>query len=684
MGTITCQANDDLKQIENNHEIKEDLVIKEIKSTSPRYNKIRTGFHSNKNILKKSNTKINKSNKNANKRATTTEKNKIKFNKDIKNIVSQVKKRNTVTHENKIKLNILKNAPKFKKKTFNKVSNKKIVIKNLNINYNNISKDLNKEEFKIDNKNNNKVLNNNLKILDSKNKELKEGIIKTKEKIINIKKELNKKPKNNNGKNIIKKKKININIEKIRVNNSDNIINDTSSKDKIDNLKNNISNIDSDLDKTKQDDIFINTFNPNDNNNKEKNNNKNNTEINTDFNTNKNSQKEKDNNGKNNDNTQPKFNKAKNNKNEKLIKKINEINKKIINRFTPQKRKTYSAYENKFSNTKKNETMDNKQIKNNIPTYRRRRSKSNICYISTVNSCVLDKKRISQAKKMKSLICINNSFNKSLCSSNFKSKNTKKNNIYSFRKRANSKNNKSTKDTLNKNSIQQSYLNISSIINISSNDINSKSKKNKNVRLLNIINKNIIDNNKNINKPNNEDNDDNLEEILFLNFRDAIEIDLSLININESLIDKEFLKYYNNNKIIINYNKIDNFKTSQILYDGIIYKIIESKNKGFKIVERYFQLKKNCFRYYNNIETAKIDTDKPLVQFDIRHIKDLNIVNSDIFKEYKINDEEIKFTFCVFLNQNDDFFVYVFNDEKFGNSIFSYLNLLKNYYEDKK
>jgi len=683
MGTITCQANDDLNQIENNHEIKEDLIIKKINSSSPRYNKIRTGFNSNKNILKKSNSKIN--NINTNIRASTTEKNKIKFNKDIKNIVYQAKKRNTVTHENKIKLNILKNAPKFKKKTYNKLSNKKIVIKNLNINYNNISKDLNKEEFKID-KNNNKLLNNNLRILDSKNKELKEGIIKTKEKIINIKKELNKKPKNNNGKNIIKKKKININIEKIQVNNSDNIINDTSNKDKIDNLKNNINNIDTDLDKKIQDDIFINTFNPNDNNDKEKNNIKNNNEINTDFNTNKNSQKEKDNKGKNNDNIQPKFNKVKNNKNEKLIQKLNEINKKIISKFTPQKRKTYSAYENKFSNTKKNETMDNKQIKNNIPTYRRRRSKSNICYISTTNSCVLDKKRISQTKKMKSLICINSSFNKSLCSSNFKSKNTKKKNVYSFRKRENSKNNKSIKDNLNKNSVQQSYLNISSIINISSNDINSNSKKNKNIRLFNIINKNIIDNNKNINKPNSKDNDDNLEEILFLNFRDVIEIDLSLININESLIDKEFLKYSNNNNkiIIINYNKIDNFKTSQILYDGIIYKIIESKNKGFKTVERYFQLKKNCFRYYNNIESAKINTDKPLVQFDIRHIKNLNIVNNDTFKEYKINDEEIKFIFCIFLNQNDDFFVYVFNDEKFGNSVFSYLNLLKNYYEDKK
>jgi hypothetical protein len=139
-----------------------------------------------------------------------------------------------------------------------------------------------------------------------------------------------------------------------------------------------------------------------------------------------------------------------------------------------------------------------------------------------------------------------------------------------------------------------------------------------------------------------------------------------------------------NDKIIINYNKIDNFKTSQILYDGNIYKIIENKNKGFKMVERYFQIKKNCFRYYNNIESAKIDSDKPLVQFDIRHIKNLNIVDNDIFKQLTIKEKNVEFTFCIFLNQNNDFFVFVINDEKFGNSIFNYLNLLKNYYEDKK
>ena len=113
-----------------------------------------------------------------------------------------------------------------------------------------------------------------------------------------------------------------------------------------------------------------------------------------------------------------------------------------------------------------------------------------------------------------------------------------------------------------------------------------------------------------------------------------IEYYLSLINKKDSLINNNFATT-DTNKIIINYNKINNFRTSQLLYDGILYKIVENKNKGFKITERYFQIKKNCFRYYISIDKAKKDFENPLVQFDIRHIKDMKIIDSNIFEEYK-------------------------------------------------
>ena len=101
-------------------------------------------------------------------------------------------------------------------------------------------------------------------------------------------------------------------------------------------------------------------------------------------------------------------------------------------------------------------------------------------------------------------------------------------------------------------------------------------------------------------------------------------------------------------------------------------------------MERYFQLKKNCFKYFNNIQLARYNSDKPLVQFDIRHIKDMKIIDSNIFEEYKLNGNKIKFTFAIFLNQNSDFFTFLLDNEDFGNSLFNLMKLLKNYYGDKK
>ena len=92
---------------------------------------------------------------------------------------------------------------------------------------------------------------------------------------------------------------------------------------------------------------------------------------------------------------------------------------------------------------------------------------------------------------------------------------------------------------------------------------------------------------------------------------------------------------------------------------------------------------KNCFRYYNKINKEKSE-EKPLVQFDIRHIKDLQIIDNDFLSEYKIENKDIEMVFCIYLNQNDDFFVFAVNNENLGKSVFDMLNLLKNYYEDKK
>ena len=415
-----------------------------------------------------------------------------------------------------------------------------------------------------------------------------------------------------------------------------------------------------------------------------------------------------------------------NEKDEKIINKLKEIKDKINNKNKIKKKKIkrYNTDYNSYKTSNISNTMNNKQIKKNIPTYRRH-SKPITNSNNVFNSLSLTK-NIYNCKKFKfnsvnsvnnGYYSLDNSFNKSfnsLLNKSVKSPfyNTSHLN-YNNNKLSRKKNSigKWSRGTPCRFNSHNSYFNNSSIQNISSGCINSRinAKKNKDKKLYNIVTKNIIkkelkksnknnNNNKktidNKDKSNNnnlitntEINDEikleNSQNLLYHQYRDIIEADLPIVYNSESLINNDLFESNINNKIIINYNKLNNYKTTMILYDGFIYKIIDKNNIGFKASKRYFQITKNCLRYYNEIENAK-NNDEPLVQFDIRHIKDLQIINFDFLKDVKIDDKDIKFVFCIYLYQNDDFFVFAVSDDNYGNSIFNVLNLLKNYYEDKK
>ena len=326
------------------------------------------------------------------------------------------------------------------------------------------------------------------------------------------------------------------------------------------------------------------------------------------------------------------------------------------------------------SRIKKNETLDIRHIKRNIPSYRRSYSKSNNMYMATLNPMIE-----SQERREKT---INKNYARSLLNSNVKKRKIKNFYNFSFKKREKKNKIKNISIQLNNNSNSNSQRNIASIV-----EPLSDTKRIKNKKLYDLISQNIVSEEKKISKNNfNIDDINNMDKILSVKYRDAIEIDISSINLKESLIDKELTEEIINNKIIINFSKLENINTSQILFDGILYKVVDNLNnsdKKFRFMERYFQLKKNCFRYYNNIQLARYNQDKPLVQFDIRHIKNLKIVDKSIFDEYDLKGKKIQFCFAIFLNQNSDFFVFVLCDENFGNSLFCLMNLLKNFYEDK-
>ena len=410
---------------------------------------------------------------------------------------------------------------------------------------------------------------------------------------------------------------------------------------------------------------------------------------------------------------------------EKIINKLKEIKDKINNKNTKNNtknntnnKKKISKYNTEYHTLKVNnmsKSMNNKQIRKNIPTYRRYNKTNNYNFV--FNSFTLDKnsgrfKKFSYNSYGTGSISLENSFNKSLCSSllgksareTFYKGNHENNSKKSFLRKKNSMVG-GTRETPGRFSTHQSYINNSSLFNMSSsNALNTQYNNNKEKRLYNIVSKNAIRNNDsklrsksnlNITKPDmttkmkNTDSDKdnkskNESQLFYHQYRDIIEVDLPIIYNNESFINNKLAESNINNKIILNYNKLNSLNTSIILYDGLLYKVIDKKNKGFKISKRYFQITKNCFRYYNDIINAKNDNEKALVQFDIRHIKDIQIINHDFLADIQIDEKNIEFVFCIYLYQNDDFFVFAVNNKNYGNSVFNVINLLRNYYEDKK
>ena len=380
---------------------------------------------------------------------------------------------------------------------------------------------------------------------------------------------------------------------------------------------------------------------------------------------------------------------------EKIIKKLNKLKEKINNKNKPkEKHKNYHKFKFEFNPIKAQRTisMTNKQIKKNIPSYRKNSK--------VFNSISFGKNNFRRKYKVYTFNNTENSFNKSLYNS-LMFESVKGNNIYNS---ANSNNfsNNIIEGTRSIYSLQKSYFNNSSINQNSSNGFNKKNKIQKGKKLYNVVSKKIK--NKSTSKNNKKEKtkiienidkieiidikkeieqENNYNNFLYHEYRDIIEIILPNNFFKESVVNNKIygISDSNKKKVVLNYNKLNNYNISVILYDGILYKVNDKKNNGFKLSLRYFQITKNCFRYYNTFEKRE---EKPLVQFDIRHIKDLQIIENDFLNEYKIDNKDIEMVFCVYLYQNDDFFVFAVNNENFGKNVFDILNLLKNYFEDKK
>ena len=356
--------------------------------------------------------------------------------------------------------------------------------------------------------------------------------------------------------------------------------------------------------------------------------------------------------------------------------KINKINKDFdfenINMKVPIfKRKTdfhirNKSY-NKFNFFNNNMTNDN-GLDNNFFSLFNNSSNLSINFIhNKFNKTLKNMQQLEPIMDNKNIISERN--NKSCCNkkvnmkSGFEKRDNKKSNPFFVYKNPNKKGN-SNKKIKNKSS-----------------DLQKEKKGLSNSHSYN----NILQQNKNDNNKFNNTNANNNNMVLSSEQNsDMIELYIPKTQ-RKSLISNEIINKAGN-KFIFSYENLDMFDTKQILYDGIIYKVINSTENSeieYKFLERYFQISKNCFKYYNNINEAINEQEKPLVQFDVRHIQTIEIIENSFLGDSKINgNKNINILFCIYIIGNNDFFVFAHYNKYVGNNIINFLQFLIRYYED--
>jgi len=149
-------------------------------------------------------------------------------------------------------------------------------------------------------------------------------------------------------------------------------------------------------------------------------------------------------------------------------------------------------------------------------------------------------------------------------------------------------------------------------------------------------------------------------------------------------INKTLLNNSVNNIFILNYNLLSKISFNSILYDGNIYKVTNTKKGESKLIMRYFQITKLYFKYFNSVQSLLLPNNKPLDFFEIKKIKNIEIIDINLLKNKNKNDQKIKFAFVVNLIENINFFIFAINDRELGMNVINILNLIKKYFDDGK
>ena len=132
----------------------------------------------------------------------------------------------------------------------------------------------------------------------------------------------------------------------------------------------------------------------------------------------------------------------------------------------------------------------------------------------------------------------------------------------------------------------------------------------------------------------------------------------------------------------LNFNMLSNFSDKAILFDGNIYKVTKEENGISRLIFRYFQITKKKFSFYKNIHSLLMINNKPLEEFNIKSMRNIEILDLNLLKNK--NEPKINFAFVIDLIENINFFILATNDKNFGTNMINLLNLLKKYKDEFK
>lgn len=206
-------------------------------------------------------------------------------------------------------------------------------------------------------------------------------------------------------------------------------------------------------------------------------------------------------------------------------------------------------------------------------------------------------------------------------------------------------------------------------------DFNHKFAAKKIKKMINEFNssKKIKQNSKKIKKEEDDTNEKNKDINFISSIQKPIHDHLTIfLTYPGTQIDKSLIK--SPKELLISFDKIKRLGDNGVVFDGEIIKMSYQKS-GCKIAQKYLQITKDYFKYFNSISSQQVYKNKPLLQIAILDIEKIEITNDNLLK---LKRNSVQFAFKIILD-NQLSYDFGCDDPDYGANIISILTILKKY-----